>query len=592
MIAALGAVVLAAAIVGVIGLAAVILTQPWWSGRPHLALVAGVVGVALASYVAFLSTWIHPTAGLAVSIAIVLASAVIVWRSTLRRRWRTALPSAAIVMGVVTVYMALLFLWHSPHEAFTLAQQRFFSWDLPSDNQIPQLFADRLSAGSSTHGLIGDWNGSDRPPLQSGMILIVEAIAKPLGVASASAAAGAAFGASIVAQSLWMPALAAMLRGLGASTRATVYGVLMVAFTGTALVNTLYTWPKLLSTALVLCCITLLIDAGKAPDRLRIGLVGAALSLAMGGLAHGGAIFAVPAVVVIALFALRRSAPRRVLGWGAVAAVAGLIAYAPWWAYQRYVDPPGDRLLKWHLAGVIDPGDHRSLTAAISDSYQRLDLSAWLTGRLDNLRAIVGLDRRSGLWFWWATSASERRTEEFSATSAALGLALPLLLVVIAILATRMLRRKASVSDGWTAVIVAACLAAIAAWAVAMFVPGSTIVHQGAHGWLLLLISVPMAWLTDRVRTAALSIVTAQALLTLVVYVPGRPGESLSLAAVVVGVAGVLLMIGGVATTIRGESGFLFKGRRFAGVGSASLVKSRGEDTEPSATPTPTGGNA
>jgi len=30
-----------------------------------------------------------------------------------------------------------------------------------------------------------------------------------------------------------------------------------------------------------------------------------------------------------------------------------VVFYLPWSAYQKYVDPPGNRLLKIHLAGVI-----------------------------------------------------------------------------------------------------------------------------------------------------------------------------------------------------------------------------------------------
>ena len=41
--------------------------------------------------------------------------------------------------------------------------------------------------------------------------------------------------------------------------------------------------------------------------------------------------------------------------WGRLAGgLLALVLYAPWLAYQRLYDPPGDRLLKWHLAGVTE----------------------------------------------------------------------------------------------------------------------------------------------------------------------------------------------------------------------------------------------
>ena len=41
---------------------------------------------------------------------------------------------------------------------------------------------------------------------------------------------------------------------------------------------------------------------------------------------------------------------------------------APWSAYQKYGDPPGNRLTKWTLAGVVEVDD-RGTAEAIFDSY-------------------------------------------------------------------------------------------------------------------------------------------------------------------------------------------------------------------------------
>ena len=40
-------------------------------------------------------------------------------------------------------------------------------------------------------------------------------------------------------------------------------------------------------------------------------------------------------------------------------------------AYQRYDDPPGDRLIKWHLAGVSEIDDRGSLETIVDSYTQR-----------------------------------------------------------------------------------------------------------------------------------------------------------------------------------------------------------------------------
>ena len=57
---------------------------------------------------------------------------------------------------------------------------------------------------------------------------------------------------------------------------------------------------------------------------------------------------------------------------------------APWIAYQRLVDPPSDRLLKWHLAGVIDV-DPRSFPQAAVEEYRRIGWRVAMAARRSNL---------------------------------------------------------------------------------------------------------------------------------------------------------------------------------------------------------------
>jgi hypothetical protein len=61
----------------------------------------------------------------------------------------------------------------------------------------------------------------------------------------------------------------------------------------------------------------------------------------------------------------------------------------PWTAYQKFVDPPGDRLIKWHLAGHPPPD---SLTAwqELRAAYTSHSPAQLLALRLGNIRYLAG----------------------------------------------------------------------------------------------------------------------------------------------------------------------------------------------------------
>ena len=66
-------------------------------------------------------------------------------------------------------------------------------------------------------------------------------------------------------------------------------------------------------------------------------------------LAHGGAIFFLLAAAFY--FSVTRATGR--ITYMVFSIATFLSIYTPWVFYQRVIQPPGDRLLKWHLAGVI-----------------------------------------------------------------------------------------------------------------------------------------------------------------------------------------------------------------------------------------------
>jgi len=66
--------------------------------------------------------------------------------------------------------------------------------------------------------------------------------------------------------------------------------------------------------------------------------------------------------------------------------VTMLALYLPWMLFQTLIDPPGNRLLKWHLAGVQEV-DGRNFLTALRDSYGALSWHDYLQGKLLNIKA-------------------------------------------------------------------------------------------------------------------------------------------------------------------------------------------------------------
>ena len=175
-----------------------------------------------------------------------------------------------------------------------------------------------------------------------------------------------------------------------------------ISFSSVVIVNTLFTWPKLLSAAYLLIVYGLLFEEKRyeVPPWVWILSVGAGTALAM--LAHGGAIFALAAMFMIYIFKHIRQIKIFIAG------TVFFITYAPWFYYQKLIDPPGDRLIKWHLAGVIDI-DSNSFVESFSNSFSKIGFIGWLDGRLDNLLVIIRgffVFDLVGVLSWWSKSTT------------------------------------------------------------------------------------------------------------------------------------------------------------------------------------------
>jgi hypothetical protein len=101
-------------------------------------------------------------------------------------------------------------------------------------------------------------------------------------------------------------------------------------------------------------------------------------------LAHGAGVFT---LLTIGLFCLTgRLRPGRRAAFGGLSVAVALLV--PWLAYQKGFDPPGDRLLRWHLAGAADPHDQHTLRESLADGYGHMTVGDFLSRRFYNLCAL------------------------------------------------------------------------------------------------------------------------------------------------------------------------------------------------------------
>ncbi len=350
----------------------------------------------------------------------------------------------------------------------SIADDRFLA-GMPTDNVIPGLLAERLWDGLPPKNFLGDWHASDRPPLQAGWLLLTRPIMAGLGfdTDTASTAGGICF------QLLWVPALWALLRRMGARPAQSAAIIAAMSFTGFFLLFTIFTWPKMGAASLLLAAFVVWwtepSEAGTG-DATRFAFGGACAAL--GWLGHGGVAFSLIGLVPLILVVSRRKSRLR-KPWLA-AALAFAIMALPWFGFQKLYDPPGNRLLKWHLAGVI-PVDDRSFGRALVENYRAVGWRGALANHLVNLKVQWEGDWRALFPFSPSLLIRETRWEQCECPSYAYGW----WLVALAILPWAIWRegRTGKGVMGWAA---SWWLAGWAAWVLLMFMANQATIHQGS----------------------------------------------------------------------------------------------------------------
>lgn len=434
-----------------------------------LALLLGAAVVALAGYLLF---WLWLAAPAAGWTGWAILNAMLTVQLYRRRQPVLALLREVDVKVPLILWLlvgladiGVLHFYKSDLPIEKLAANRFLV-DLPCDNELPRLFAERLLENRSPRLLVGEWKSSDRPPLQTGIVFL----AYPwthfarMSVDLGGNVAGVWF------QLLWIPGLWALMRVIGTRAGVAVLVTLASATTGFYLLHSDYAWPKLSTGALLLGAFVVYREEGTRGIRLAVTT---ASLLGLAWLSHGGAAFAMIGLALTVLV-LGPRLQRNALIWGA--GVFAVLA-APWVAYQRYYEPPGDELLKWHLAGSPN-FDKRPLGELIAKGYGDAGFSGTVDNKLANFKKLFGASRFS--WFNLTPRyVEERRLGEFFHFFRALGIWNVAFLLFPWIYLKRSSDAVSSLGRSVCGRVLLWTLLTLAVWVLLMFGPATTLIHQG-----------------------------------------------------------------------------------------------------------------
>lgn len=464
-----------------------------WKGARDLVTLGmtGLIGIALPGYLAFWLWFFWRPAGHLFSFFVPFTAVwTIVWSWTrLDARGRLSLKAmlipAALVGIVALAVLAAGFAYGGMDNSLTTAAVRF-SHPLPADNRLPFLFAEAVKDDRIPKPFFGDWLSSDRPPLETGLTLLnYPYMPRPRDLGYEVLAA--------ILQSLWVLGVWLFLIAFRIEGRLIGF-ILGVTFcSGFIFVNTFFVWPKLLAATFMLAFGAIVLSPAYSA-RIRESLLlcaGAGALLSFGLLSHGGSAFALIGIAITALL-LRRRIGMKAL---AIVAVTCLVTYLPWLLYQKVYDPPGNRLLKYHLAGVTQV-DKRSFTQTLRDSYSHLTFREWLEIRESNVERMIGPQpefwRNLGRLLTSTKPNSQGAQLAFllrDRTFFTLGGCLAVLLVgPLALLIGVVERRR---TRNWrVAALIWLCVACtLVPWNVLMFARTTTVIHQGTYAVVLLAIA-------------------------------------------------------------------------------------------------------
>jgi hypothetical protein len=459
---------------------------------PVAAVIACLVG-----YGAFWTFLAWRPAGQVYSFVSLAAGAACVLPLLLRPALRRLFLTPEVLVPLVLMYLVSLFyvaatFGCSVTVPVTDSNQFCHINGVTGDNVLPLIFADNVHHGDP-RALTWGWQGSARPPLQSGAVLLQTPLTQAAGWHITSYQTLAT-----LLQVVWVPALWALSRILRLSTPRRAALVTLCVFSGFFFFNSVFVWPKLLAAGLVLTAFALWFRVPPSP--WTYVLAGCAAGTAM--MAHPGVAFTLGPMAVALLLPRFRPAARLL----AVTAAAAILVVAPWTAYQRLYDPPGDQLLRQHLGGVVDD---RPLVRTVREQYAAIPVTTVAHNKLVNVTTLAGypnVDHHLAGPGW----SGRARDEEFRFVLLGLGL-FNLGWVVLLLPAAR--RRMRQLLDAALLKLMLLVVAgAVAVWVLTLYGPplATPIIHHGSYATMMLLFAALGALVTTLPRRLVGLVMLAQ----------------------------------------------------------------------------------
>jgi hypothetical protein len=464
----------------------------------YLIVSSAIVLSCLAGYATFWAYFFNRTAGLAVGWALLANGAVaFVFELRASRFARSQLLSSDVLtplalMALVGAFFLSLLLSVDQAIPYRLdIRTHFLEFVLAYDNELPFYFADSLYNGNDPRAIALGWQSSDRPPLQAGLLLLQMPFAN-----LATDRADYALVASSALQCAWVPAIWSLWAAARLARRRAGLALLLVTLSGFALVNSLFTWPKLLSAALVVIAVTLALfrREGRESAWPLSRAVAFGLTAALASLSHAGVAFTLLPLGLLLLVPRYYPGLSRLFAAGSVY----LLMLCPWVSYQTYYDPPGNKLVRQHLAGDRPTWQpDKSLARNLVAAYGSVSAGEIVHNKLENLRMFFMASQEQYHWpehgtpVEWPVGAIGLRRCDFMCLFWSLGL----LNLAWPLAVASWWRRSADLDPTLGFTVPALGLAAVAVWVVLMFGPASTVIHQGSYATVLLLFAALAAWL-------------------------------------------------------------------------------------------------
>jgi len=214
----------------------------------------------------------------------------------------------------------------------------------------------------------------------------------------------------------------------------------------------------------------------------------------------------------------------------AVIAVTAFALYLPWILYQKFYDPPGDALLKFHLAGEAKL-DHRTFLETLETAYRNLGVRAAVDYKLQNFKRVVWIDsaywqsmgnllkemlpRRAQSSGGIGETASDLRVAGFFNFGPCMGfLMIGPLAFFIGTITSRQSREWKVGAILWLLVGFT-----LAAWCLLMFSPGGILIHQGTYVAVLLMFAASVLSIWALSPWFGMLVVMLQIALNVLLYV-------------------------------------------------------------------------